>query len=179
MTVAQDVLKSTVPKYVELFEIDLSTTNEASLVGTTIYLTPMTTADGNSASASNVVFGGHTYIAYPILIDSLSFASDGAPPRPKLSIANISKYIGQLAFAYGDMIGATVRYIRTFDTYTGGAGTISLPPLKYFIARKLSHNRNVLSFELRDFRDKERAFLPKRQMLKKDFPGLGINKYVN
>jgi lambda family phage minor tail protein L len=179
MTIAQDVLKTTVPTYVELFKIDLSTTNEVSLAGTTVYMTPTTSSDGESVTATNVVFGGNTYIAYPIMIDSISFASDGAPPRPKLSIANISKYIGQLAFAYGDIIGATVTYIRTFDTYTGGAGSISLPPLKYFIARKLSHNKNVLSFELRDFRDKERAFLPKRQMLKKDFPGLGINKYVN
>jgi hypothetical protein len=31
---------------------------------------------------------------------------------------------------------------------------------------------------LRSPLDKERAFLPKRQMLRRDFPGLSINKHV-
>lgn len=177
MTIAQDVLKNEVPAFIELFDIDLSSTNESDLVNTLLRFTPMT--DGTDlANLQNVMFGGSTYIPFPIQISGISFSSDGAPPRPQLSIANIDKTIGSFVFMYGDIIGTTVTYTRTFSTYLNTSNKISLPPLKYFVAKKLSHNRNILSFELRDFRDKERAMLPKRQMLKKDFPGLGINKYV-
>ena len=177
MTIAQDVLKTEVPAFIELFDVDLSSTNEGDLVNSILRFTPMT--DGTDlANLHNVMFGGNTYYPFPIQISGISFSSDGAPPRPQLSIANIDKSIGNFVFRYGDIIGTTVTYTRTFAPYLNTSTKISLPPLKYFIAKKVSHNRNILSFELRDFRDKERAMLPKRQMLKKDFPGLGINKYV-
>jgi lambda family phage minor tail protein L len=175
MTIAQDILKSEVPALVELFDIDLSTTNVAALTGNVFRITPMTDST-DLAVIKKVNFGGDDYTPYPVQITGIAFDSDGAPPRPSLSIANISKYVGQLAFAYGDIIGATVTYTRTFVPYLNSASRISLPPIKYYIAKKTSHNKLHLTFELRDFRDKERAFLPKRQMLKRDFPGLGINK---
>jgi lambda family phage minor tail protein L len=177
LSVSQTVLTSTVPGLVELFEIDLTSTNVPALVGNVFRVATMTDST-DLANIKAVSFGGNDYVPYPIQISEVSFSSDGAPPRPKLVIANVNKYIGQLAFAYGDIIGATVTYIRTFTPYLNSSSKVSLPPLKYFIAKKTSHNRTTLSFELRDFRDKERAFLPKRQMLKKDFPGLGINKNV-
>ena len=177
LSVSQTVLTSTVPGLVELFEIDLTSTNVPALVGSVLRVATMTDST-DLANIKAVRFGDNDYVPYPIQISEVSFSSDGAPPRPKLVIANVNKYIGQLAFAYGDIIGATVTYIRTFTPYLNSSSKVSLPPWKYFIAKKTSHNRTTLSFELRDFRDKERAFLPKRQMLKKDFPGLGINKNV-
>lgn len=177
MTIAQDILKSEVPAFIELFDIDLSSTNIPELVNSVLRLTPMTDST-DLANIHNISFGGQSYLPFPIQITGIAMASDGAPPRPQIAVANITKQIGALAFQYSDIIGATVTYTRTFATYLNTANKISLPPLKYFIAKKISHNKNGLSFELRDFRDKERAFLPKRQMLKKDFPGLGINKYV-
>lgn len=177
VSLEQAVMASTVPGFVELFEIDLTSTNVPALVGNVFRVTPMTNST-DLTDIKAVTFGGETYQPYPIQISDVSFASDGAPPRPTLSVANINKYLGQLAFAYGDIIGATVTYIRTFTPYLGTNTKVSLPPLKYFIAKKTAHNRSLLTFELRDFRDKERAYLPKRQMLKKDFPGLGINKNV-
>ena len=176
-TVSQMVLSSTTAGFVELFEIDLTSTNVPALVGSIFRVTPMTDSS-DLTNIKAVMFGGETYQPYPIQISDISFASEGAPPRPTLSVANINKYLGQLAFAYGDIIGATVTYIRTFTPYLGTSAKVSLPPLKYFIAKKTLHNKTLLTFELRDFRDKERAYLPKRQMLKKDFPGLGINKNV-
>ena len=177
MTIAQDILKNEVPAFIELFDIDLSSTNEAELVNSILRFTPMTDST-DLTNLHNVMFGNNTYYPFPIQISGISFSSDGAPPRPQITIANIDKSIGEYVFRYGDIIGTTVIYTRTFSTYLNTANKISLPPLKYFVAKKLSHNKNMISFELRDFRDKERAMLPRRQMLKKDFPGLGINKYV-
>ena len=159
-TVPQMVLSSTPAGFVELFEIDLTSTKVPALVGNVFRVTPMTDST-DLTNIQAVTFGGNTYQPYPIQISDISFASDGAPPRPTLSVANINKYIGQLAFAYGDIIGATVTYIRTFTPYLGTNTKVSLPPLKYFIAKKTAHNRMILTFELRDFRDKERAYLPK------------------
>ena len=203
MTINQDVLKSEKPVYIELFKIDLSKTNEAGLAGSILYLTPMTdvsTAPINylqsqtnlqlnaqtgealttvgSLANSQISFGGNTYSPFPLQITGIESSSEGAPARPALGISNISKYIGNLVFAYNDLIGAEVIYIRTFSSYLGTAQEVSMPPMRFQIAKKTSHNKLAINFELRQFNDRERAYMPKRQMLKKDFPGLGINKNV-
>ena len=180
MTISQDILKSELPATVELFKVDLSKTNESGLAGSVVYLTPMTQGSvvAGQATYTALQFDGNTYSPFPIQITGIEASAEGAPARPVINISNISKYIGNLVFAYNDIIGAEVTYIRTFSTYLGIGSNVSLPPLRYQIAKKTSHNKSIISFELRQFNDKERAFMPKRQMLKRDFPGLGINKNV-
>lgn len=173
MTIAQDVLKPEVPAYIELFELDFSPTNIAELSGVKMYLTPMV-----QANYTPVMFGNQQYSPFPLELTGIKQSSEGAPPRPTLAVANINKYFGSLAFVYYDIIGTSVTYIRTFEPYLNLASRLSLPPMKFTIAKKLTHNKLGLSFELRIPTDKERAFMPRRQMLKKDFPGLGINKNV-
>lgn len=173
MTIAQDILKPEVPAYIELFEIDLTTTNLGELSGQKLYLTPMV-----QANYTPVMFGNQQYSPFPLDITGIKQTSDGAPPRPTLAVANINKYFGSLAFAYYDIVGASVVYIRTFAPYLNLGSRLSLPPMKFTIAKKLTHNKLGLTFELRIPTDKERAFMPRRQMLKKDFPGLGVNKRV-
>lgn len=171
MTISQDTEKSSVPAYVELFDFDFSSTNIPELSESIFRCTP-------NNSESSIVFGGDTYTPFPIQITGINQSSEGAPARPKIVISNVTKYIGGLVFSYNDIIGTTVTFIRTFEPYLGSSSRISLPPLRYYISKKTQHDKTLISFELRDFRDKERAFMPKRQMLKKDFPGLGINKNV-
>lgn len=170
MSIDQDVQSPVAPPYVELFAIDLTTI--PGLGASIYYLTP------SAWQSSGVVWGGDTYLPWPMELTGVEASSDGAPARPHLNIGNLdaNKLIGSLAFVYGDIIGARVTYVRTFEPYLGGSGVISMPPLKYLIGRKLAHDETAVSFELRSPLDKERAFLPNRQMLKRDFPGLGINK---
>ena len=177
MSIQDDVRKSEVPAFLELFEIDLTDTNVTELIGSVIRVTAMTDST-DLTNIQQVNWGGNTYMPFPIAISGISQTSDGAPARPTLSIANIDKTIGQLAFIYNDVVGAKVTYIRTFAPYLNLTSSISLPPMKFFISKKSSHTRTGLSFELRSPLDKERAFLPKRQMLKSEFPGLGINKHI-
>jgi lambda family phage minor tail protein L len=164
------VQQSTLPAFIELFEIDLSPISGQSSV---YRFTPMF----NTANPGDghLTWGGNTYLPFPIGISNIGFSMDDAPSRPALNIANVNKMFGMLSFTVQDIIGAKVTYIRTFEQYLG-AGTLSAPPLKYFIARKTAHNLMGITFELRSPTDKERAVLPKRQMLKTDFPGLGTNK---
>lgn len=169
MSIEEDVKQPIVSAYVELFDIDCS---NIPGIGVIYRLTP------NTNGSSAVLFGGDTYVPYPIQITDYSQKIDGAPARPKLNISNINKVFGLLSFTFEDLIGAKVIYYRTFSTYLGQPTKISAAPLKFEIARKTAHNMTGMSFELRSPLDKERAVLPKRQMLKRDFPGLGINKMV-
>lgn len=172
MSIDQDANSQVAPDYVELFILDLTTIPG---LGTSIlYLTP------SAGNTNTVIWGGNTFLPWPIEIDGIEHNSDGAPARPTLNVGNLdaNKLIGTLVFGYSDIIGAKVDYIRTFEPYLGGAGEISMPRLKYLIGKKLAHDESVISFQLRSPLDKERAYYPNRQMLKRDFPGLGINKFI-
>jgi len=172
MSIETDIQSSSPPPYVELFILDLTTIPG---LGTSIYyLTP------SAGISDTVVWGGHNFLPWAIEITGVEANSDGAPARPTLNVGNLdaNKLIGSLVFTFSDIIGAKVQYIRTFEPYLGGDGTFCLPPLKYVIGKKKAHNSKAISFELRSPLDKERLYLPNRQMLKRDFPGLGINKHI-
>lgn len=174
-TVAQLVLKSELPAYVELFQIDCTSIPG---IGITYYLTPGT------ANNTTIMFGLQAYTPFPIQISGLEHSSEGAPARPRIDIANVTKLFGSLAFLYQDLVGAKVVYIRTWEPYLNLPSSISAAPLKLYVSKKLNHEGAGLSFELRSVLDKERAFLPARQMLKNTdnplnwFPGLSINKAI-
>jgi lambda family phage minor tail protein L len=165
---------STVSNVIELFILDLSLINGFAGANPTYWTPSGVVMNGNIPST--LTFSGNNYIPYPVRISGISQSSEGAYPRPQLDIANVDKIMGGLSFIYDDIVGASITYMKTFSNFIEAG--LSSPPLKYYIARKLSHDINVLSFELRTALDKERAYLPSRQMLKKDFPGLGINKSV-
>lgn len=168
-TIEQLVQKPVLPAKVELFEVDC--TNIPAL-NTVYYLTPMT---DNGAKVS---FGNQDYDPFPVSIEGLEESSEGAPARPTVTVANVNKLFGSISFLYEDLIGCKVTYIETFSIYLNSASRISAPPKKFTIAVKPYHDLEFLTFELRDPTDKERSFLPGRQMLKRDFPGLGINKHI-
>lgn len=190
--------RSTLPPYVELFEIDCTDipglgavyryTPNVNYQGNIVLLSEINNliltsetgetlvSDYEAGIYSPIVFGSENYLPFPIEIKGYNQSTDGAPARPTLSVSNINKVFGLLSFQFGDLIGAKVTYYRTFSDYLNLPTKKSAAPLKFTIARKSMHNMNILSYELRSPLDKERAMLPKRQMLKIDFPGLGINK---
>ena len=168
-TLPQLVNQSTLPAFIELFELDF--TNIPAL-GNVNYIV-------NSQSGDTpIVFGGQEYNSMPVKIDGIEQSTEGALARPTITLTNINKFFGTLSFLYEDMIGSRITYIRTFEIYLNLTSRISAPPLKYFVAKKLAHTSEHIVWELRNPLDKERAYLPGRQMLKRDFPGLGINKSI-
>ncbi len=172
MTIQQDIQKSELPARIKLFKIDFGKTNIPELSEVIQYWTPMTD------NGSPVLFGNQEYLPFPIEISGIEFNSEEAPGRPLLEVSNITKLLGTMSFIYNDLIGAEVTYIETFATYLNTSSEISLPPLRLTVAKKLTHNKFKVGYELRFPLDKERAFLPKRLMLRDEFPGLGINKRV-
>lgn len=168
-----DVLKSELPAYIELFEFDFSTAGIPGLSGY-FRCTPIKHGD------AYVLFGEDQFICnFPIEITGIEQTSGTAPARPQITITNVDKYFGSLAFTYRDLAKTTVIYYRTFATYLNLPSRFAAQPLKFEIAKKLFHNKKTISFELRDPTDKERSYMPGRQMLRADFPGLGTNKRVS
>jgi lambda family phage minor tail protein L len=155
------------PPYIQLFELDLTTIGRPEI----FYYTPMTDRNGQV-----VVRNGQPYQPFPISISGLEKTTTGAPPRAELHIANVlePRLFGTLAALYGDLIGVKVTYIRTFEVYLNSS--MSAPPWRFEIRKLKSKNKNGLVFEMRSPLDRDRKWLPARQMLKKDFPGIGINK---
>jgi len=169
-TLEQHIERSEASAEVELFILDLT---NIPAVNTIYYLTAMTDGAGGS-----VVWGGNTYQPYPIAIEGISRGGTEAPARPTVSVSNINKLFGVLSFLYEDLIGSSLTYIKTYAVYLGGAESISAAPLKYTIGAKTMHTTAGVTWEMRAPLDRERGKLPGRQMLRKDFPGLGVNKQV-
>lgn len=173
------VIEPVLPAFIELFDITIPT-EVSGEDEETFYYTPMTKLDANFLE-KHIVFDGRTYAAFPVKITGLERTTNGAPPRAELQFANVggaaqARLFGGLAFLFGDIIGATVIYRRTFDDPAYLAGGIQAPWMKFVVRRKITHNRTGISFELRTPLDSDRSWLPGRQMMQRDFPGLGINK---
>ena len=138
---------------------------------------------------SYVVWQGKTYYPAPIQAEGFESTSKGVLPRPTLSIASQSQTgSDQLALLkheirkLGDIINSKVTRRRTFAKYLDvinfptGPTTASpilpdgyepdpyaeLPKDIYFIERKTTENKNVLTYELSSILDLEGIKIPKR-----------------
>ena len=133
---------------------------------------------------SYVVWQGNTYYPAPIQAEGFESTSRGVLPRPTLSIASQSETgSDQLALLkheirkIGDIINAKVTRRRTFakylDTINFPRNTTlpdgyepdpfaELPKDIYFIERKTTENKNVLTYELSSILDLEGIKIPKR-----------------
>lgn len=171
--------QAVLPAFIELFDIlipdEIASLTEISQQE--FYYTPMTKMNPEGEE-QYITFDSRLYVAFPIKITGLERTTSGAPPRAELHFANVvaPRLFGALAFLFGDIIGATVIYRRTFDNPSYLSAGLQAPPMKFTIVRKVTHNRTGVSFELKTPLDDDRNWLPGRQMLQRDFPGLGINK---
>ena len=144
---------------------------------------------------SYVVWKGKTYYPAPIQAEGFESTSKGTLPRPTLTIASQSETgSDQLALLkheirkLGDIINAKVTRRRTFAKYldvinftgaSSGATASSetlpdgyepdpyaeLPKDIYFIERKTTENKNVLTYELASILDLEGIKIPKRVII--------------
>jgi len=144
---------------------------------------------------SFIIWQGYEYYPAPIIAEGFEATTKGTLPRPSLSLASQSKTgIDQLALLrneirkFGDIIGAKVTRRRTFAKYLdrrnflgASAGSTKaasalpqgyepdpyaeLPKDVYFIERKDTENKSVLSYELSSVLDLEGTKLPKRMIV--------------
>lgn len=168
MDIEDQVRQPVTSAFVELFQFHAKKNSETEI----FYLTPSTNGLGL------IDWNENQYVPFPIKIDSVSRTSKESPARPTLTIANMmtGRLFGTLANLYGDLVGSKVVYIRTFADYLTLESNISLSPMTYFVNQMKARNKTLIQFELRVPMDSDRLYLPRRQMLLRDFPGLSVVK---
>jgi len=151
---------------VELYTLDLT-----SLGGAVYRFSNDKDFDG-----TDIVFGGHTYMTVPIQTTGWDFTSSGAPPKPTLTLSNVSKVLLADVIGLGDMVGATLLRLRTKPKYFDNRPTADSgrhdPIETYIIEQKIGHNKTIIQWQLTSPFDRLGLMLPRRQILKdKGFPG--------
>lgn len=159
-TIQEQIRQSYVGELVHLFRIDLNPIG----VNEVLFLTP--------SASTTISFNGDTYTPFPITIEGLDRTLEGAAGRVKLSVSNVTQMLAASVIAYGDMVGATVEYIRTMKNFLDGeadGGTNQSNPVqKYVIIQKSRFSQQSIEFILATELDRPGLLLPRRQCLKSD-----------
>ena len=171
---------------IELFVIELNTALHGA---NTIYRFH----NGANLNANGeVVWAGNSYLRFPIECTGFEFGSTGTLPRPKISISNIlgtittiMQDVNQVTVG-NDLNGAKFIRIRTLARYldavnfTGGTNpfgtpdpTAEFPQEIYFLDRKVTETRDIVTWEAQSALDLINVKLPKRIATRDIFPGIG------
>ena len=187
MAIPVSVLQSTSPgSVIELFSIQLNTALHGANTLYRFHNGANLTANGE------VVWAGNSYLRFPIDCSGFEFGSTGTLPRPKISISNIFGTITAImqdvneTTVGNDLNGATFTRIRTLARYldaanfTGGTNpfgtpdpTAEFPQEIYFLDRKVTETRDVVTWEAQSALDLINVKLPQRIATKDIFPGIG------
>ncbi|MDD5271884.1 MAG: phage minor tail protein L [Methylovulum sp.] len=154
--------------FVELFELDLS--KIAPTLPTDQQILRFS-AQKNERGL-DVVWQGHTYLAYPIQASGFNINGNNSPPRPTIKAANLSGILTDLCLAHNDLIGAKLIRHRTFarflDAVNFSAGNPNADPDShypddvFFVERRALENNAFIEWELRWPYDLEGVVLPGR-----------------
>ena len=163
---------------IELFELELS----ASLHGTSTTYRFHAGINSVGSGHQNIVWNGNQYTKLPIDVEGFEYkAESGQLPRPTIRVANIFGSITAILLdvnattAGNDLTGAKFTRIRTLVRYIDAANfdggtnpygtpdtTAEFPREVYYVARKVSENRDIVSFELSASFDLAGVRAPKR-----------------
>lgn len=166
MTITQDLQQSTIPAFIELYELDCT-----SFGGSVYRFTNSIPQTG-----TNIWFGGNPYMLVPIEMTGLDHRSDGSQSRPTMRISNVSRVLLSAVIGLGDIVGAKLTRIRTFAPYLDDGETPNQNQRLeevFYIAKKTTQNKAVIEFEMCTALEKAQFKVPRRQITKANFPGVG------
>ena len=162
---------------------------ELTVVGTTLYFHA-----GLEADLTTVEFRDRTspytvreYAAFPISMDGVEMASDGAMNRPSLTVANVlntfSSAIGNVRPE--DLIGERLVKRTTLKKYLYGESGDATPPVefpirKYILDRISAENNTSITYELAAPFDLSGITIPNRKVIGKycswQYQGYGLSQ---
>jgi lambda family phage minor tail protein L len=164
VSVAADIQSFAPGAIVELYELD------TTVVGGTDVL--RFTPHGPNELGGDIIWSGQTYTRFPIDASGFERRGNGALPRPKLAVANVTGLIGAVA---DSIIGAKLTRTRTFVKYLDAANFAAGNPQAdpnqwidreiWFIDRKSVENKVLVEFELSAAVDLAGVMLPRRQVV--------------
>ena len=171
---------------IELFTIELNTALHGS---NTLYRFHN---GANMNANGEVVWAGNSYLRFPIECSGFEFGSRGTLPRPTIVVSNIFGTITSIMqninqnTVGNDLNGAKFTRIRTLArfldavNFTGNTNPYGTPDPSaefpqeiYFLDRKVTENRNVVTWEAQSALDLVNVKLPRRIATKELFPGIG------
>ena len=154
---------------IELFELHYDNT----LHGSTDIL--RFHAGSNADVDGNIVWSGNSYVRLPIKAEGFEYTNTGTLPRPTLTVANLNGGITALLLGVNattpgnDLTGAKIKRIRTLKRFLDGETAAdpyaTFPVEEWFVDRKASETRDVVSFELASKFDLDNKQLPNRQVV--------------
>lgn len=171
---------------IHLFELELvegthyATGNPDSVKTTYCWHSGMT-----AAGAGSIVYNSKTYDPMPIEAEGFDqkAGSNDSIPRPVLRVSNILSTVSTILIevnkitAGNDLLNAKVTRIETLAMFLDGEPAANTNATSrdqiYIIDRKSTENREVVEFELSAIMDQPNVKLPKRQVLPRQFPGVG------
>jgi len=181
-----ELQKASPSSLIELFTLSLNSTLHGS---STVYRFH---SGANLNANGEVVWAGNSYLRFPIDCTGFEFGSTGSLPRPKISISNIFGTITAImqdvneTTVGNDLNGAKFIRIRTLARYldaanfTGGTNpfgtpdpTAEFPQEIYFLDRKVTETRDIVTWEAQSALDLMNVKLPQRIATKDIFPGIG------
>lgn len=129
----------------------------------------------NADVTGNITWNGNAYTRLPVKAEGFEYTNTGTLPRPTLTVANLSGSITALLLEVNltttgnDLAGAEVRRIRTLKKYLDGEATAdpnaAFPEEIWYVDRKATESRDVVSFELASKFDLAGIKLPRRQIV--------------
>ena len=132
-------------------------------------------AGTNADVDGNIVWNSNTYTRIPIKAEGFEYTNTGTLPRPTLTVANLNRGITQLLLGVNettpgnDLTGAKVVRIRTLKRFLDGETDAdpyaTFPVEEWFVDRKATETRDVVSFELASRFDLDNKQLPNRQVV--------------
>jgi lambda family phage minor tail protein L len=156
---------------ITLFELELPD-------GTFVFFHPGTNASLGSVQFRNkTTTAVQTYEPFPMMIDGLEVASDGALSRPTFSVANIGTNFKTLLGGYTakDLVGQRITRRQTLEKYLVGGGShdasmvsdTELNKVTYVIDRISLENSAIITFEVTAIYDLEGITVPRREQVGK------------
>jgi lambda family phage minor tail protein L len=110
MPLEEDVGQLAVGTDIQLFVLDLGFQG-----GGVVYFTPSV-----DQTLGVVNFGGIPYQPVDMIIEGMEYNGRSVLPRPTIKIANTQRIITALIYDYNDLVGCTVKRIRTLSKYLDG-----------------------------------------------------------
>ena len=154
---------------IELFELHYDNT----LHGSTDIL--RWHAGSNADVTGNITWSSNDYVRLPVQAEGFEYTNGGTLPRPTLSVANLDGAVTALLLGVNlttpgnDLTGAKVKRIRTLKKFLDGESAAdpyaTFPIEEWFIDRKATESRDVVSFELASKFDLSNKELPNRQVV--------------
>lgn len=133
-----------------------------------------------------VVWQGESYQPLPIKMENFEYEGEGRLPRPKLSIANPDGLLSKIVYSNQDFVNCKVTRKRTFarfldqenfDITPRGLNEFSenafgqsdpgahFPDDVFFINKKSSEDKKIITFELVSALEMEQSWVPARQVI--------------